>query len=620
MSKSNNSITGGGIFLKTLAAAGITHVFVNWGNDHPSFLEELEKERLTHGKNALEIITSPNEMVAMSAAQGYAQISGKPAAVIVHVDVGTQSLGAAVHNADKGRVPVLVFSGAPPHSAQGELKGSKNEWPMWGQDVPDQSAIVRQYMRYTAQVMSAKTIAKVTLRALQFATSQPRGPVYLYARRDVLEEDVDASLVDFTGPNLNPSKWPSVLNGGLSPTAVQTICQALNDAKFPLLITGGTERNSRNIPLLQQLSLLFAIAVQASCPTQTCVSYSCPTFIGSSYGGKNTLLEEADVILCIDTDLPWVDVVGNAPKEGARVFIVDSDPLKPGMTWAHTDAEMICRADTETVLKMLLAAASDVTSADKTHIREQRLSDLTRRHQEWINELTATEISFQGSHNDRSKTATAPNAFYVLQSVVNTAINNLAQSQSREPGGTIWLDETASNHSTLFNHIRMMDTDLTRGSMVLASGGSGLGWILGASIGVAMGAGRREGKPKPDLIVAVVGDGTFIFGVPTAAYWMARRYNAPFLTVVINNGGWASPKASMMGVYPTGAGSAASGSRLTVGLGPEMVDFGGVAAAAGGAWSGRAELWNMEKVFEDAIRAVLEEKRCAVVDCVVEPF
>lgn len=88
---SNTTITGGGVFLKTLVAAGITHVFVNWGNDHPSFLEELEKERLANnGKNALEIVTAPNEMVALSAAQGYALVTGKPAAVIVHVDVGTQ--------------------------------------------------------------------------------------------------------------------------------------------------------------------------------------------------------------------------------------------------------------------------------------------------------------------------------------------------------------------------------------------------------------------------------------------------------------------------------------------------------------------------------------------------
>lgn len=38
------------------------------------------------------IITCPNEMVAMSMADGYARLTGKPQCVVVHVDVGTQGL------------------------------------------------------------------------------------------------------------------------------------------------------------------------------------------------------------------------------------------------------------------------------------------------------------------------------------------------------------------------------------------------------------------------------------------------------------------------------------------------------------------------------------------------
>lgn len=45
-------------------------------------------------------------MVALSCAQGYAQVTGKPAAVIVHVDCGTQALAGAVHNVDRCRTPV----------------------------------------------------------------------------------------------------------------------------------------------------------------------------------------------------------------------------------------------------------------------------------------------------------------------------------------------------------------------------------------------------------------------------------------------------------------------------------------------------------------------------------
>jgi thiamine pyrophosphate-dependent acetolactate synthase large subunit-like protein len=85
------TLTTSSIFLKTLFEAGITHAFVNWGSDHPALLEELERQRVeSDGVNQPAIITCPNEMVALSAAHGYALVTGKPAAVIVHVDVGTQ--------------------------------------------------------------------------------------------------------------------------------------------------------------------------------------------------------------------------------------------------------------------------------------------------------------------------------------------------------------------------------------------------------------------------------------------------------------------------------------------------------------------------------------------------
>lgn len=84
-------LTTSTIFLRSLADAGVTHAFVNWGSDHPALLEDLERQRNENGGDVSpRIVTSPNEMVALSAAQGYGQVTGKPAAVIVHVDVGTQ--------------------------------------------------------------------------------------------------------------------------------------------------------------------------------------------------------------------------------------------------------------------------------------------------------------------------------------------------------------------------------------------------------------------------------------------------------------------------------------------------------------------------------------------------
>lgn len=74
----------------------------------------------------------------------------------------------------------------------------------------------------------------------------------------------------------------------------------------------------------------------------------------------------------------------------------------------------------------------------------------------------------------------------------------------------------------------------------------------------------------------------------------------------------------MLGIYPTGLGSKASGDRLSTGFGPDMPDYAQIAAAAGGAWGRRvSDSSEVNDTFEEAIRVVLEEKRCAVVDCIV---
>lgn len=58
----------------------------------------------------------------------------------------------------------------------------------WLQDVPDQAAILRQYCRYSGEVKSGRNIKEMVNRALELALSDPKGPSYLTAAREVLEE------------------------------------------------------------------------------------------------------------------------------------------------------------------------------------------------------------------------------------------------------------------------------------------------------------------------------------------------------------------------------------------------------------------------------------------------
>jgi hypothetical protein len=75
----------------------------------------------------------------------------------------------------------------------------------------------------------------------------------------------------------------------------------------------------------------------------------------------------------------------------------------------------------------------------------------------------------------------------------------------------------------------------------------------------------------------------------------------------------------MLGVYPQGLGSGASGQQLSVGFGPEAPDYAGIASAAGGAWGRKvAHASELKGAIQEAVRVVKEERRCAVLDCLIE--
>ncbi|KAL8970194.1 MAG: hypothetical protein Q9183_001634, partial [Haloplaca sp. 2 TL-2023] len=180
-------------------------------------------------------------------ADGYARFTSKPQCVIVHVDVGTQGLGAAVHNASCGRAPVLIFAGLSPYTCDGEYRGSRTEYIHWIQDVPDQKQIVSQYCRFSAELKCGKNIKQMVGRALQYARGTPAGPVYLVGAREVMEEDIEPYT-------LNQAHWQPLGPAALPEEAVHSISDALLKAQEPLLITGYSGRNHSAVPHLEYLA------------------------------------------------------------------------------------------------------------------------------------------------------------------------------------------------------------------------------------------------------------------------------------------------------------------------------------------------------------------------------
>lgn len=101
-------------------------------------------------------------------------------------------------------------------------------------------------------------------------------------------------------------------------------------------------------------------------------------------------------------------------------------------------------------------------------------------------------------------------------------------------------------------------------------------------------------------------DGTFLFSVPGSVYWIAKRYNIPVLTIVLNNHGWNAPKNSLLLVHPHGEGSKVSNSRLNISFEPTP-DYAGIAKAAAGGnlWAirtGQAE--DLARLLPEAVEKV----------------
>jgi acetolactate synthase-1/2/3 large subunit len=63
--------------------------------------------------------------------------------------------------------------------------------------------------------------------------------------------------------------------------------------------------------------------------------------------------------------------------------------------------------------------------------------------------------------------------------------------------------------------------------------------------------GVKFGLPQRDVVM-VTGDGFWMYGSPTAALWSARKYGAPFLSVIFQNRSYSTGTRATASLYPDG--------------------------------------------------------------------
>ncbi|KAJ5098570.1 Thiamine pyrophosphate enzyme C-terminal TPP-binding [Penicillium argentinense] len=557
-------------FFEALAEAGVTHCFVNLGSDHPALLEAMIKAKQEKLANFPKIITCPSELVALSAALGYAQVTGIPQCVLVHVDCGTLALGQSVHNASVGRVPVLCFAGLSPFTQRGELLGSRTEFIHWLQDVPDQAAIVRQYCRYTGEIKSGRNIKEMVNRALQFTLSDPKGPAYLMAAREVLEEEVDKVFLE--EELLSP-----IVASALPESEVQLIAKTLMSAKKPLIITGYLGRNRNTPPLLEELCDKLPVSVVEMVGSDLCIPSDHEAYLGVTVTTHPAVLE-ADVILILDCDVPWIPTAGK-PKKGTKIFHLDVDPLKQQMPLFSISATRRLKVSGELALRQLNGFI-DSQNLDKTQYAAE-FEARRVRYSEW----RAVLASLASPPSDG--TVTVP---YLA-----------SRLRQHLPQDTTFVLEAVTNAGHLIHHLNLT----TPGSLV-GSGAGGLGWGGGATLGVKM------AKPG-SFVCGIVGDGVYLFSQMESVYWIARRYDVPFLLIVLNNGGWNAPKVSALLVHENGLSSKSNRKDLNISFEPSP-DYPGIATAAGNAWGATVKTQDDLETAINKGKEIVDSGKCAVIE------
>jgi acetolactate synthase-1/2/3 large subunit len=106
-------------------------------------------------------------------------------------------------------------------------------------------------------------------------------------------------------------------------------------------------------------------------------------------GGQSPALAEADVVLVIDSDIPWIPR-DNKPAKGAKIFHLDVDPLKAQMPLFYIPAQRRYKVDAETALTQILEGLEGVRVDEKAV--KQRLQHLTDRHTKRIQRLDKLEV------------------------------------------------------------------------------------------------------------------------------------------------------------------------------------------------------------------------------------
>jgi acetolactate synthase-1/2/3 large subunit len=491
-------------FLELLSLRGVDYFFANAGTDFASIVEAFAW-RNEHMKDRPRPMAIPHEIPLVGMAQGYYLATGRPQAVMVHVNVGTANSLGGLMSARSARAPILFFAGRTPITEEGS-PASRTGHIHWAQESFDQAGLVREYVKWDYELRTPSQLETVVDRALTIAMTDPKGPVYISMPREVLYspmEDVSFQAQPrYDLPTFHPD-----------PSKVEEAADILVRARFPLIITSAIGRSPEGVRALVDLAETGAIGVVSFNPEFMNFPVSHPSHLGFL---PAPFFELADAILVVDCDVPWFPNLSK-PRESAKIIQAGLDPFYSTIPIRSFPSDLTLQGDPARIL-------SEIAGAVAKH--PDRKADV----------LEARREKLGGMHDE------------IIKGWREAALKGAKETP-------LSMDWVSYNLNRLLGEDRIVVNEFNTAIKEQAEFGPGeffgpphsgyLGWGMGTALGIKLALPDRT-------VVAAVGDGTYMFSVPSACHYVCMAYNLPLLFIIYNNRAWHAVRRATRSLHPDG--------------------------------------------------------------------
>ena len=215
--------------LRTLAAAGVRHLFTNPGTTELAFVAA------AGDVPEVQAVLVIDETVASGAADGAARMSDAPGAALLHLGPGLANAAANLHNAAKARSPIVTLVGD--HASDHRNSPSPLQ--------SDIEAIARPFSAWVGVTASADDAAAATARALDAARDK-RGPATLVVPADHAERTTPTTTAEMQASQ----------STGVDHDAVRHAADLLRSGGVAVLL-GGRALRADTLVLADRLAVAF---------------------------------------------------------------------------------------------------------------------------------------------------------------------------------------------------------------------------------------------------------------------------------------------------------------------------------------------------------------------------